>query len=165
MLCGAPSLPSPPAGEGREGARETEGKEPLSIAAISRAGTRRSPDVVSKVRPDAAETLRIVLHRLDDMKAEDTTTIDLRDESAITDYLVVTSGRSNRHVGSVAERVLEDLRNAGLTGVRVEGMPHCDWVLIDAGDVIVHVFRPEVRLFYGLEKMWSRGRTGARRAN
>jgi ribosome-associated protein len=118
------------------------------------------------VRPDAAETLRIVLHRLDDMKAEDTTTIDLRDESAITDYLVVTSGRSNRHVGSVAERVLEDLREAGLTGVRVEGMPHCDWVLIDAGDVIVHVFRPEVRLFYGLEKMWSRGgRTAARRAS
>jgi ribosome-associated protein len=117
------------------------------------------------VRPDAAETLRIVLHRLDDMKAEDTTTIDLRDESAITDYLVVTSGRSNRHVGSVAERVLGDLRDAGLTGVRVEGMRHCDWVLIDAGDVIVHVFRPEVRLFYGLEKMWSRGRTGTRRAS
>jgi ribosome-associated protein len=117
------------------------------------------------VRPDAAETLRIVLRRLDDMKAEDTTTIDLRDESAITDYLVVTSGRSNRHVGSVADRVLEDLRDAGLTGVRVEGMPHCDWVLIDAGDVIVHVFRPEVRLFYGLEKMWSRGRTGTRRAS
>ena len=157
-----PSLP--PAG-GREGARETEGKEPLSIAVISRAGARRSPDLVSKVRPDAAETLRIVLRRLDDMKAEDTTTIDLRDESAITDYLVVTSGRSNRHVGSVAERVLEDLRDAGLTGVRVEGMPHCDWVLIDAGDVIVHVFRPEVRLFYGLEKMWSRGRTGTRRAS
>src|ERR1700682_4849163 len=133
---------------------------------MSRAGARRSPDLVSKVRPDAAETLRIVLHRLDDMKAEDTTTIDLRNESAITDYLVVTSGRSNRHVGSVAERVLEDLRNAGLTGVRVEGMPHCDWVLIDAGDVIVHVFRPEVRAFYCLEKMWSRGgRASTRRAS
>jgi ribosome-associated protein len=146
-------------------AAKPKGKEPLSIAAISRAGARRSPELVSKVRPDAAETLRIVLRRLDDMKAEDTTTIDLRDESAITDYLVVTSGRSNRHVGSVAERVLEDLRDAGLTGVRVEGMPHCDWVLIDAGDVIVHVFRPEVRLFYGLEKMWSRGRTGTRQAS
>jgi ribosome-associated protein len=110
------------------------------------------------VRPDADETLRIVLSRLDDMKAEDTTTIDLRGESAITDYMVVTSGRSNRHVGAVADRVLEDLREAGLTGVRVEGMPHCDWVLIDAGDVIIHVFRPEVRAFYNLEKMWSRGR-------
>ena len=117
------------------------------------------------MRPDANETLRIVLARLDDMKAEDTATIDLRDESSITDYMVVTSGRSNRHVGSVAERVIEDLREAGLAGVRTEGMPHCDWVLIDAGDVIVHVFRPEVRAFYNLEKMWTRGRTTARRAS
>jgi len=150
-----------------QGARDggTERKGPLSIVAISRAGSRRSPDIVSKVRPDADETLRIVLARLDDMKAEDTTTIDLRDESAIADYMVVTSGRSNRHVGSMAERVLEDLREVGLTGVRVEGMPHCDWVLIDAGDVIVHVFRPEVRAFYNLEKMWSRGRTTARQAS
>jgi ribosome-associated protein len=117
------------------------------------------------VRPDADETLRIVLARLDDMKAEDTTTIDLRGESPITDYMVVTSGRSNRHVGSMAERVLEDLREAGLIDVRTEGMPHCDWVLIDAGDVIVHVFRPEVRAFYNLEKLWTRGRAGTRRAS
>ena len=132
---------------------------------MSRAGARRSPALVSKVRPDADETLRIVLARIDDMKAEDTTTIDLRNESAIADFLVVTSGRSNRHVGSMAERVLEDLRDAGLTGLRVEGMRHCDWVLIDAGDVIVHVFQPEVRAFYGLEKMWSRGRISTRRAS
>jgi ribosome-associated protein len=117
------------------------------------------------VRPDADETLRIVLHRLDDMKAEDTLTIDLRNQSAIADYMVVTSGRSNRHVGSVADRVLEDLREAGFAGVRVEGMPHCDWVLIDAGDVVVHVFRPEVRAFYNLEKMWSRGRASTRQAS
>ena len=116
------------------------------------------------MRPDADETLRIVLARLDDMKAEDTSTIDLRNESDLADYMVVTSGRSNRHVGSVADRVLEDLRVAGLTGVRVEGMPHCDWVLIDAGDVIVHVFRPEVRAFYNLEKMWLR-RAGTRQAS
>jgi ribosome-associated protein len=99
------------------------------------------------------------------MKAEDTTTIDLRNESAFSDYMVVTSGRSNRHVGSVADRVLDDLREAGLTGVRVEGMGNCDWVLIDAGDVIVHVFRPEVRAFYNLEKMWSRAGTNTRRAS
>ncbi len=109
------------------------------------------------MRPDAEETLRIVLARLDDMKAEDTTTIDLRNKSSIADYMVVTSGRSNRHVGSVADRVLEDLDKAGVAGLRVEGMPHCDWVLIDAGDVIVHVFRPEVRDFYNLEKMWTGG--------
>ncbi len=99
------------------------------------------------------------------MKAEDTTTIDLRNESALADYMVVTSGRSNRHVGSVADRVVEDLREAGVTGVRVEGMRNCDWVLIDAGDVIVHVFRPEVRDFYNLEKMWTHGRTSTRRAS
>jgi ribosome-associated protein len=91
------------------------------------------------------------------MKAEDTISIDLRGKTTIADSMVVTSGRSNRHVGAVADRVLEDLRKAGVPDARVEGMPHCDWVLIDAGDVIVHVFRPEVREFYNLEKMWAPG--------
>jgi ribosome-associated protein len=117
------------------------------------------------VQLDTTETLRLVLARLDDMKAEDTTTIDLRGKSSIADYMVVTSGRSNRHVGSVADRVLEDLHDAGVRDVRVEGMPLCDWVLIDAGDVIVHVFRPEARAFYALEKMWSGGNAGKRRAS
>jgi ribosome-associated protein len=117
------------------------------------------PDPVSK-RPDARETLRRVLASLDDMKAEDTVTIDLTGKSSIADAMVVTSGRSNRHVGSIAERVIESLKDAGVQSVRVEGMRNSDWVLIDAGDVIVHVFRPEVRAFYDLEKMWagSRGR-------
>jgi ribosome-associated protein len=105
------------------------------------------------MRPDAEEILRLVLARLDDMKAEDTLTIDLRDKSSIGDYLVVSSGRSQRHVGSVADRVVEDLNKAGVAA-RIEGVPHCDWVLIDASDVIVHVFRPDVRAFYNLEKMW-----------
>ena len=93
------------------------------------------------------------------MKAEDTVTIDLTGKSSIADCMVVTSGRSNRQVGAIADRVIEDLRKAGMKSVRVEGMPHCDWVLIDAGDVIVHVFRPEVRTFYQLEKMWAHGPT------
>jgi ribosome-associated protein len=97
------------------------------------------------------------------MKAEDTVTIDLSGKTTIGDYMVVTSGRSNRHVGAVADRVLEDLEQAGAPDVRVEGMPHCDWVLIDAGDVIVHVFRPEVRAFYNLERMWAPGVTIPRR--
>ena len=79
---------------------------------------------------------------------------DLRGKSAISDFMVVSSGRSNRHVGAVADRVLEDLHKAGNRSVRVEGMPLCDWVLIDAGDVIVHLFRPEIRTYYNLEKMW-----------
>jgi ribosome-associated protein len=131
---------------------------------LSRA-EHRSPEPVSKVRPDAEETLRLVLAGLDDMKAEDTVTIDLRGKTSIGDYMVVTSGRSNRHVGAVADHVIEDLDKSGVPGIRVEGMPHCDWVLIDAGDVIVHVFRPEVRAFYNLEKMWVGGGSNKRRAS
>src|SRR5262245_6276886 len=108
----------------------------LPTPAFSRAGARRPPETISKVRPDAEEILRLVLARLDDMKAEDTVTIDLTGKSSIADAMVVTSGRSNRHVGAVADRLLEDLAEAGVPA-RVEGMPHCDWVLIDAGDVIV----------------------------
>jgi ribosome-associated protein len=115
------------------------------------------------MRPDAEEILKLVLARLDDMKAEDILTIDLRKKSSIGDYMVVSSGRSQRHVGSVADRVVEDLDKAGIA-TRVEGVPHCDWVLIDAGDVIVHVFRPEVRAFYNLERMWMSGPV-ARRAS
>jgi ribosome-associated protein len=99
------------------------------------------------------------------MKAEDTVAIDLSVKTTIADSMVVTSGRSQRHVGSIADRVLKDLAKAGLRGARVEGMPHCDWVLIDAGDVIIHVFRPEVRAFYNLEKMWGPARVDRRRAS
>jgi len=100
---------------------------------------------------------------LDVMKAEDTVSIDLRTKTAFADTMVVTSGRSHRHVGSIADRVLDDLRKAGCRHLKIEGMPNCDWVLIDAGDVIVHVFRPEVRDFYNLEKMWEPGSVGAKR--
>jgi ribosome-associated protein len=89
------------------------------------------------------------------MKAEDSMVIELIGKSSIGDYMVVTSGRSQRHVSAVADRVIKDIEEAGGTRVRVEGMRQGDWVLIDAGDVIVHVFRPEVRAFYNLEKMWS----------
>ena len=139
-------------------------RTPLTPITAPRAKVRRAPEPVSK-RPDAEETLRIILARLDDLKAEDTVTIDLTGKTTIADSMVVTSGRSNRHVGAVADRVLQDLRKAGLRNVRVEGMPHCDWVLIDAGDVIVHVFRPEVRAFYNLEKMWAPAQPHGRRAS
>jgi ribosome-associated protein len=117
------------------------------------------------MRPDAEEILRLVLARLDDMKAEDTVTIDLTGKSSLADAMVVTSGRSHRHVGAVADRVLDDLAEAGLAGARIEGRRHCDWVLIDAGDIIVHVFRPEVRTFYNLEKMWAPARGRDRQAS
>ncbi|HET9902723.1 MAG TPA: ribosome silencing factor [Xanthobacteraceae bacterium] len=122
---------------------------PLSLQAhVSR------PGPVPKARLDATETLKLILAQLEDAKAEDTVTIDLSGKTPIADTMVVTSGRSNRQVGAIADRLLKALDEAGVRGVRIEGLPHCDWVLIDAGDVIVHVFRPEVRAFYNLEKMW-----------
>jgi ribosome-associated protein len=123
-------------------------------SAVARKG-RTAP--VSK-GPAPAEILALVLSRLDDEKAADTTAIDLRGKTSIADHMVVTSGRSQRHVGAIAEHLVQALEKHGLRGVRVEGLPHCDWVLIDAGDVIVHVFRPEAREFYNLEKMWARTR-------
>lgn len=108
-----------------------------------------------KARPDADETLNLILSRLDDMKAEDTVTIDLRGKSSITDYMIVTTGRVNRHVGAIAENVAKGLKESGAPAPHIEGLANCDWVLIDSGDVIVHVFRPEVREFYNLEKMWT----------
>jgi ribosome-associated protein len=102
----------------------------------------------------AADALKVVLKSLDEAKAEDPTSIDIRGKSTLGDYMVVASGRSQRHVGAIADRLLDDLKSAGGRDLKVEGMPHCDWVLIDAGDVIVHIFRPEVRTFYNIEKMW-----------
>ena len=122
------------------------------------------PEPVTK-RPDAKATLHIVLDRLDDIKAEDIVTIDLTGKSSIADTMVVTSGRSHRHVAAIADRVVEGLERAGIKKLHVEGMPHCDWVLIDAGDIIVHIFRPEVRTFYNLEKMWTGGGAGKRRGD
>jgi ribosome-associated protein len=117
------------------------------------------------VEPEAGATLPIILGMLDDAKAEDTVVIDLMGKTSLADAMIVTSGRSNRHVASIADRVIEALKESGLKDVKVEGMPHCDWVLIDAGDVIVHVFRPEVRHFYNLEKMWGGDRPGERAAS
>ncbi len=142
-------------GDSRAGCNERKGKQPLSKPALSRA-SRRLPEPISR-GPSAKETLRTVLARLEDMKAEDSVTIDLKGKSSIGDYMVVTTGRSHVHVAAIADNLVKDLKRAGVRGVRVEGMRQGDWVLIDAGDVIVHVFRPEVRDFYSLEKMWSAG--------
>jgi len=95
---------------------------------------------------------------LEDMKAENTVEIDLVGKTSLADTMIVTSGRSHRHVGAIADRVIQDLKDKGFGNARVEGLPACDWVLIDAGDVLIHVFRPEVRGFYNLEKMWGADR-------
>jgi ribosome-associated protein len=101
------------------------------------------------------QVIDVVLKSLDDAKAEQTVAIDITGKSSLSDHMVVTSGRSNRHVGAVADQLVKALRENGFGKPRVEGLPHADWVLVDAGDVIVHIFRPEVREFYNLEKMWA----------
>jgi ribosome-associated protein len=118
-----------------------------------------TPAAALKALPDADKTLNLILSRLDDMKAEETVTIDLRGKSAFSDYMIVTSGRANRHVGAIAENVAKSLKENGIKSLHIEGLPNCDWVLIDSGDVIVHVFRPEVREFYNLERLWTQGPT------
>lgn len=105
----------------------------------------------------------LILSRLDDDKAQDVVFIDLKGKSPVADGLIVASGRSQRHVGAMADHLLRALKDAGYGKCRVEGMPSADWVLIDAGDVIVHLFRPEVRSFYNIEKIWS-VETGGHRA-
>ncbi|SPF79631.1 ribosome silencing factor [Pseudoprimorskyibacter insulae] len=107
--------------------------------------------------PDGAaskQTLDAILSILTENKAEDIVQIDLRGKSAIGDFMVICSGRSSRQVAALADKVVEDLKRDRGVFSKVEGKETGDWVLIDAGDVIVHVFRPEVREFYQLEKMW-----------
>ena len=126
-----------------------------------------SPDIPRKTRraaapkpkpviENAAEKIaELVLARLDDDKAEDVVVIDLMGKSPLADTIIVASGRSARHVAALADHVQRSLKEGGFGKVQVEGLPQADWVLIDVGDVIVHIFRPEVRSFYQLEKIWS----------
>jgi len=119
-------------------------------------GARRSTPPAELVSSHDSEVLLVqVLAWLDDAKAENVVTIDIRGKSSIGDYMLIASGRSDRHVGAIAEQVQRKLKDEGYGRARIEGQPQCDWVLIDIGDIIVHVFRPEVREFYNLEKMWS----------
>jgi ribosome-associated protein len=102
----------------------------------------------------AALALETALASLDDSKAEDIVAIDIQGKSPLADYMVIASGRSHRHVAAVADHLIRALKEAGHGNARVEGLQGADWVLVDTGDIIVHVFRPEVREFYNLEKMW-----------
>ena len=107
-------------------------------------------------RGDGLETLQaLILSRLDEDKAEEVVLIDLKGKSSLADAVIIASGRSQRHVAAIADRLLRTLKEQGFGKANVEGLPHADWVLIDAGDVIVHLFRPEVRAFYNIEKIWS----------
>ena len=98
---------------------------------------------------------KLVLGCLEDAKAEDVVAIDLIGRTTLADFMMIATGRSTTHVGAIADKVVKACRDAGMKTPRVEGQPNNDWVLIDAGDAIVHIFRPEIRQFYNLEKMWA----------
>jgi ribosome-associated protein len=134
-------------------AKPSRVRKPGKVAKPSKAA---KPAKASKSDPLAPskKLLERVLISLDDDQAENVVIIDLMDKSSIADFMVVASGRSTRHVSSMAEHISESLKAAGLSKVSKEGAARADWILIDGGDVIVHLFRPEVREFYNLEKMW-----------
>ncbi|TCD06978.1 ribosome silencing factor [Erythrobacteraceae bacterium CFH 75059] len=105
----------------------------------------------------AAPLLQLVLASLDDDQAQEVVTIALAGKSSVADHMVIASGRSTRQVAAMAQKLAERIKQHGFGPVRLEGLPAADWVLLDAGDVVVHLFRPEVRSFYNLERMWSLG--------
>lgn len=122
----------------------------------ARKPAKKSPKAIEAAAPATEPTLLSrILTSLDDDKAENIVTIDLEGRSSLTDALVIASGRSGRHVSSIAEHLARRLKEAGYGTRPVDGLAQGDWVLVDAGDVIVHIFRPEVRDYYDLEGMWS----------
>jgi len=135
-------------------ARQQEEKEPT----LTTNSTESAAETLAQTEADepSGETLLPgIITSLEDDKAQDIVTIDLKGKSAMADAMVVCSGRSQRHVSAMADHLLRKLKETGLGRAQVEGLPHADWVLIDAGDVVVHLFRPEVRDFYKIERMWS----------
>jgi len=128
---------------------------PAKTATAKTAAAKQAPAPVEPKSPDAFELATMVVQQLDDDKAENILNIPLAGKSPMADAMIVASGRSARHVSALADHVSQKLKEAGASKVRVEGLPNADWVLIDAGDLIVHIFRPEVREFYNLERIWA----------
>lgn len=104
--------------------------------------------------PGPEETKALIENSLDLDKAEDIVCVDLSEDSALADYMIIASGTSSRHVSALARKLKERLNLKNIKDVHIEGLSQCDWVVIDAGDIIVHLFRPEVREFYNIERMW-----------
>ena len=134
----------------------------LSTSVHPGTGASSQPGVGANA-PVSGLIVQDVLQSLDETKAEDVISIDLRGTTALADEMIIATGRSTVHVGAIADKAIKACKEAGVSA-RVEGLPQCDWVLIDAGDVIVHIFRPEVRQFYNLEKMWGGDRPVEMRA-
>lgn len=125
----------------------------LPLGAVQAGASTAKSLVRSDMSADALHAL--VMAQLDDDQAQEIVSIPLAGKSSIADHMVIASGRSTRQVASMAQKLAEKIKQAGFGNARVEGLPAADWVLIDAGDVVIHLFRPEVRSFYNLERMWS----------
>src|SRR5215470_17397495 len=126
----------------------------MRTAREGRASGASQYEIVSD-RASSKSLLESIMLWLDEAKAEEVVAIDLEGKSTIADFMVIASGRSDRHVGAIGQQVQRKLKDQGFGRVRIEGLEQCDWVLIDAGNVLLHVFRPEVREFYKLERMWA----------
>lgn len=131
----------------------------LNLTPHPAAGPVRSPSSSGR-SPTPDGLSQIIVEGLEDAKAEDIVSIDLSGRTTLADRMIIASGRSSVHVGAIADRVVKACRDAGYPSPKVEGMPLCDWVLLDAQNAIVHIFRPDVRRFYNLEKMWGADRPG-----
>jgi len=124
-------------------------------SALEAARTGTPPAEALHDSNSSAQLAKQIVHWLDEAKAEEIVTIDLAGKTSIGDFMIIASGRTDRHVGAIADKIQQQLKDGGHGRARIEGNDTCDWVLIDTGDIIVHLFRPEVRDFYNLERMWS----------
>ena len=139
-------------------------RDPQRTTPLTPQAAPRAPEVSAAAEPSLQDPSaflpperlqNLIMASLDDNKAQDVVVIDLKDKSSVADCMIVASGRSQRHVGALADHILRTLKDAGAGKAKVEGLPHCDWVLIDTGDIIIHLFRPAVRSLYNIEKSWS----------
>ena len=134
---------------------------PAGTSAVSAPLSTMSDTAPLAIAAEPGSIHALVLHQLDEDQAQDVVSIPLAGKSSIADHMVIASGRSTRQVAAMAQKIAERLKKEGHGNSRIEGLPAADWVLIDAGDVVIHLFRPEVRSFYNLERMWGFGDEGS----
>lgn len=128
------------------------------MATVAKASPKKTPRTRIKAPVDQAEHLRLqVIKAVEDLKAKDVREIDVRGKTSVTDLMVIASGTSSRHVRSIADEVLKLAKQIGVVPIGVEGQREAEWVLVDLGDIVVHVMLPRVREFYALERLWTVG--------
>ena len=142
-------------------AKKLVAKKPAKKLAVKKPALRKATIAMAPLKPvyhfegPATEQVKLILAALDDAKAENTLAINIAGRSAMADAMIITTGRVNRHVSAIADQLHSKLKTNGYKNIRMEGHETGDWCLVDTGDVIIHIFRPEVRSFYNLEKLWS----------